>query len=104
MHIGYIPTGRVLGRSKLARIADMYARRLQVQERLTGEVAAAVQRVLSPDGIAVVAECTHMAMVRRGGRKAGATTLTQSMGAGMQDDPVLRDKCWALLGAGGSRT
>ncbi|EME79271.1 uncharacterized protein MYCFIDRAFT_34779 [Pseudocercospora fijiensis CIRAD86] len=77
MHIGYIPKSYVLGLSKFARTVEMYARRLQVQERLTEEVASAVQAVLEPDGIIVVAECSHMSMVMRSVEQTGSTTITQ---------------------------
>lgn len=104
MHIGYIPDGRVLGLSKLARIADIFARRLQVQERLTGQVADAVQRVLRPLGVAVVAECAHLCMAMRGVRRQGATTLTQSMSGVFRDSPEHQARFWALLGAGAGAT
>ncbi|KAI2464065.1 GTP cyclohydrolase 1 [Annulohypoxylon bovei var. microspora] len=98
IHIGYIPDGRVLGLSKLARIAEVYARRLQVQERLTGQVAAAIDKVLSPLGVAVVIECTHMCMVMRGVHKPGTVTVTQSMTGFLKDDLQQQQQFYTLLG------
>ncbi|CAI7629294.1 unnamed protein product [Penicillium manginii] len=100
IHIGYIPNGRVLGLSKLARIAEVFARRLQVQERLTQQVAEAIDQVLQPKGVAVVVECAHMCMVMRGVQKAGAITVTCRMTGMLQDDHKAREQFYTLLGLG----
>ncbi|EJT70117.1 GTP cyclohydrolase 1 [Gaeumannomyces tritici R3-111a-1] len=76
MHIGYIPSNSVIGLSKLPRIAEMFSRRLQIQERLTKEVANAVMEILKPQGVAVVMESSHLCMVMRGVEKSTATTIT----------------------------
>jgi len=97
VHIGYIPKNKVLGLSKLARIADMFARRLQVQERLTKQIAQAVQKILEPQGVAVVVECAHLCMSMRGVEKPGANTVTSSMTGVFREDQRTRDEFMRLI-------
>eukprot|EP00741_Cyanophora_paradoxa_P025467 tig00000382_g24585.t1 len=97
VHIAYVPNGRVIGLSKLARIANMFARRLQVQERLTKQIAEAVQEVLQPKGVAVMVEATHMCMVMRGVQKTGASTVTTVTLGSFKDDSVLRGEFLAAV-------
>ncbi|KAG7413234.1 GTP cyclohydrolase 1 [Fusarium oxysporum f. sp. raphani] len=79
MHIGYIPSNTVIGLSKLPRVAEVFSRRLQIQERLTKQVAHAIMDILKPQGVAVVMESSHLCMVMRGVEKTSATTLTSCM-------------------------
>jgi len=91
-HIAYIPDGRILGLSKLPRLVDVFARRLQVQERLTGEIAEAVQEVLAPRGVGVVIEAMHLCMMMRGVEKQNSKTITSALIGSFRDDAKTRDE------------
>ena len=97
-HVGYIPseTGQITGLSKLARLVDLYAKRPQVQERLTTQIADAMVDILNPRGVIVVIECEHMCMSMRGVRKPGATTVTSAV-RGQLRDAATRSEAMALI-------
>ncbi|MBL8578557.1 MAG: GTP cyclohydrolase I FolE [Mesorhizobium sp.] len=86
-HVGYLPDGKVVGLSKIARVVDIFAHRLQTQEALTAQVAAAIQESLNPRGVAVMIEAEHMCMAMRGIRKQGSTTLTTTFTGAFKDTP-----------------
>jgi GTP cyclohydrolase I len=92
VHIAYLPNGRVVGLSKLPRIVDVYARRLQVQERLTEEIADAIERVLRPAGVGVVVEAAHLCMMMRGVEKQNSSTVTSAVRGAVRDCPMTRDE------------
>jgi GTP cyclohydrolase I len=89
-HVGYIPNGKVLGLSKIARIVDMYARRLQIQENLTKEIAEAIMDILNPDGVAVIVEAKHMCMMMRGVEKQNSLMTTSCMLGAFREDKRTR--------------
>jgi len=91
-HIGYIPNRSVLGLSKFARVVDVFARRLQLQERLTSQVADALAEVLQPRGLAVVTEASHLCMMMRGVQKQGSTTVTSAMRGVFREDARTRQE------------
>ncbi len=99
-HIAYLPEGKVLGLSKLPRIAEMFARRLQLQENLTQQIADAVQSLLNPRGVAVSLECSHMCMAMRGVQKVGSTTVTRALLGAFREDSKLSRELSMLEGAG----
>lgn len=98
--VAYVPDGRIIGLSKIPRIVDMYARRLQVQERLTNEIASALDEALSPAGVAVVMEAYHLCMMMRGVEKQDSRTVTSAMHGVFKEDPKTRQEFLTLMGWG----
>ena len=97
-HVAYIPTGKVLGLSKVARIVDMFARRLQIQENLTRQIAEAVRQVTSAAGVAVVIEAQHMCMMMRGVEKQNSQMFTSVMLGAFRDSNTTRQEFLQLIG------
>ena len=99
-HVAYIPNGQMVGLSKLARVVDVYARRLQVQERLTHQIAKAIEEGLSASGVAVVMEATHLCMVVRGVQKPNAVTVTSCLLGEFRNNPMSRAEIMQLIQPG----
>jgi GTP cyclohydrolase I len=95
-HIAYIPNGRIVGLSKLPRIVDVFARRLQVQERLTEQIAQAVEEALAPRGVGVVIEAVHLCMMMRGVEKQNSSTITSALRGVFRDCAMTRDEFFSL--------
>ncbi|NOY90792.1 MAG: GTP cyclohydrolase I FolE [Deltaproteobacteria bacterium] len=97
-HVAYIPNGRVVGLSKIARVVDVYAKRLQVQEKLTAQIANAIQDALDPQGVAVIIQAQHFCMCYRGVKKAGSWTTTSKLHGVFMEEPAARMELLTLVG------
>jgi GTP cyclohydrolase I len=97
-HVAYLPNGRILGLSKIPRVVDMFARRLQVQERLTTQICDALQAVLEPGGVGVVIEAMHLCMAMRGVEKQNSSAVTSSLTGSFRDDDKSRNEFLSLIG------
>jgi len=98
VHVGYLPDKRIVGISKLARLVEVYGRRLQVQEKLTAQIANAIEEVLQPRGVAVVCEAAHHCMTTRGVHKTGTTLVTSRMLGALRNNPNTRREFLAMIG------
>jgi GTP cyclohydrolase I len=98
VHIGYIPKGKVLGVSKLARLTDCYARRLQIQERLTSQIAHAIKDAIDAEGVGVVMECRHLCMMMRGVEKQNSVMTTSTVLGSFHDSTATRAEFLNLIG------
>jgi GTP cyclohydrolase I len=96
-HVAYIPNQRVVGISKLARVVEIFSKRLQIQEKMTVDIAETINRVLQPQGVAVVIEASHQCMTTRGIHKPGADTVTSQMLGSFRDDPSTRREFLAMI-------
>lgn len=102
-HVAYLPRRRVVGISKLARLVEVYAKRLQIQEKMTSQIANTIYDVLDPLGVAVVIEASHQCMTTRGVHKPGTIMVTSRMLGGFRDDPSTRREFLSIMGAPASR-
>jgi GTP cyclohydrolase I len=100
-HVAYLPNKRVVGISKLARLVEVYSKRLQIQEKMTAQIATTLCDVLQPKGVAVVIEAAHQCMTTRGVHKPGVTMVTSSMLGAFRDDPATRREFLAMIGTPG---
>jgi GTP cyclohydrolase IA len=100
-HVAYLPSNRVVGISKLARLVEVYAKRLQIQEKMTAQIANTLDEVLKPKGVAVVIEAAHQCMTTRGVHKPGVTMVTSRMLGAFRDDPSTRRELLAMIGTPG---
>ena len=98
VHVGYLPNNKVVGISKLARVVETYARRLQVQEKMNAQIAHCIQKVLEPKGVAVVIEATHQCMTTRGVHKPGVSLVTSSMLGDFRTNPLTRREFLSVIG------
>jgi GTP cyclohydrolase IA len=98
-HVGYLPTHKVVGISKLARVVEAYARRLQVQEKMNAQIAHCIQKVLEPKGVAVVIESAHQCMTTRGVHKEGVTMVTSTMLGEFRSNPLTRREFLSVIGS-----
>jgi GTP cyclohydrolase IA len=101
VHVAYLPDKRVVGISKLARLVDVYAKRLQIQEKMTAQIANTLDEVLAPKGVAVVIEAAHQCMTTRGVHKPGVMMVTSRMLGAFRDDPLSRREVLAMIGTPG---
>ncbi|MEO8713381.1 MAG: GTP cyclohydrolase I FolE [Acetobacteraceae bacterium] len=99
-HVAYLPHRRVVGISKLARVVEAYSKRLQIQEKMTAQIANTIQDVLQPRGVAVMVEAAHQCMTTRGVHKSGVTMVTSHMLGAFRDDPTTRRELLAMIGNG----
>jgi GTP cyclohydrolase I len=99
-HVAYLPNGKIVGLSKIPRVVEVYARRLQVQERLTDQIAGALMRVLNPLGVGVVIEALHLCMMMRGVEKQNSKTVTSALRGAFRDDAKTRDEFLRLTHGG----
>lgn len=103
-HIGYLPHRRVVGISKLARLVEIFAKRLTIQEKMTAQIANALNEILQPEGVAVVIEAAHQCMTTRGVHKPGVVMVTSRMLGAFRDNPSTRREFMAAIGARGGET
>ena len=104
MHVAYLPRNKVIGLSKIARLVDMFARRLQIQERLTNQIAETIQEAIDPVGVGVVVEARHLCMIMRGVEKQHSSAVTSAMVGAFRDNQQTREEFLSLVSrtAGGA--